>query len=160
MMLGTTGDIVMELGACWAIVMALTGYYLFIRGRAARLRRKITGAAGLAMRSRHAVIGSVVGVSLLILLVSGLPWTGFWGKHAQTMATDNSTSMWGSDPGGVSKPGLDPRRVAAAQPRPRDPVGPGRLQGARVLQARATRSRSPTSTPRSPWPTRPGCTTR
>lgn len=105
MMLGTKGDILMELGACWAIVMALTGYYLFIRGRAARLRRKMTGAAGSAMRSRHAVIGSVVGVSLLILLVSGLPWTAFWGKHAQTMATDNSTSMWGSDPGGVSHPG-------------------------------------------------------
>jgi uncharacterized iron-regulated membrane protein len=105
MMLGAKGDILMELGACWAIVMALTGYYLFIRGRAARLRRKIAGAAGSAMRSRHAVIGSVVGVSLLILLVSGLPWTGFWGKHAQTMATDHSTSMWGSDPGGVSKKG-------------------------------------------------------
>ena len=105
MMLGTKGDILMELGACWAIVMALTGYYLFIRGRAARLRRKVTGAAGSAMRSRHALIGSVVGVSLLILLVSGLPWTGFWGKHAQTMATDNSTSMWGNDPGGVSHQG-------------------------------------------------------
>jgi uncharacterized iron-regulated membrane protein len=105
LMLGTTGDIVMELGACWAIVMALTGYYLFIRGRAARLRRKISGAAGSAMRSRHAVIGSVVGAGMLILLVSGLPWTGFWGKHAQTMATDHSTSMWGADPGGVSKQG-------------------------------------------------------
>ena len=42
MMLGSTGDIVMELGACWAIVMALTGYYLFIRGRPARLRREIS----------------------------------------------------------------------------------------------------------------------
>ena len=105
MMLGSTGDILMELGACWAIVMALTGYYLFIRGRAARLRRRLTGAAGSAMRSRHAVIGSVVGASLLILLVSGLPWTAFWGKHAQTMATDHSSSMWGSDPGGVSHQG-------------------------------------------------------
>ena len=51
------------------------------------------------------MIGSVVGVSLLVLLISGLPWTAFWGKHAQTMATDNSTSMWGADPGGVSKKG-------------------------------------------------------
>lgn len=105
LMLGTKGDMVMELGACWAIVMSLTGYYLFIRGRAARLRRKVSGSAGAAMRSRHALIGSVVGVSLLVLLVSGLPWTGFWGKHAQTMAAHNSSSMWGTDPGALSKPG-------------------------------------------------------
>ena len=36
LMSGTLGDRVMELGACWAIVMALTGYYLFFRPRKKR----------------------------------------------------------------------------------------------------------------------------
>ncbi|HRI95825.1 MAG TPA: PepSY domain-containing protein, partial [Nocardioides sp.] len=32
LMAGRWGDHVIELGACWAVVMALTGYYLFVRG--------------------------------------------------------------------------------------------------------------------------------
>ena len=47
---------VIELAACWAIVMALTGYYLFIKGRAARLRRTMARAAGATVRNRHAHI--------------------------------------------------------------------------------------------------------
>ena len=34
LMAGRWGDYVIELGACWALVMALTGYYLFVRGLA------------------------------------------------------------------------------------------------------------------------------
>lgn len=105
LMVGKKGDMAIELGACWAIVMALTGYYLFIKGRAARLRRKVSGAAGSALRNRHAAVGAFAGISILFLLVSGLPWTGIWGENAQSLATRNNSSMWGLDPGGVSDPG-------------------------------------------------------
>jgi uncharacterized iron-regulated membrane protein len=84
--------------------MALTGYYLFLRGRRARLRRKVAGAKAAALRYRHGVVGSMVGVGLIFLLVSGLPWTGFWGEKAQQLATDNGTSFWGEDPGALSDP--------------------------------------------------------
>ena len=40
LMRGPWGDHVIELGACWAVVMALTGYYLFVRGWRARRRRR------------------------------------------------------------------------------------------------------------------------
>ena len=54
--------------------MALTGYYMFVRGgRPADAGRK--GAAGARLRSRHGS-RAFVGVGLLFLLVSGLPWTG------------------------------------------------------------------------------------
>ena len=44
LMSGVVGDRVMELGTCWALVMALTGYYLFVRGWKARRRSsKATG---------------------------------------------------------------------------------------------------------------------
>lgn len=46
LMVGPVGDAVIELGACWALVMALTGYYLFWRGRTARARRRAADAAG------------------------------------------------------------------------------------------------------------------
>jgi uncharacterized iron-regulated membrane protein len=104
LMAGPKGDYVIELGACWAIVMALTGYYLFFKGRTARLRRKAAGAAGAALRSRHAMVGSVLGIGLLMLLVTGLPWTGFWGAKVQEIATANGSSLWSTDPGAISHP--------------------------------------------------------
>ena len=47
---------------------------------------------------------AVAGVGLLFLLVSGLPWTGFWGEKAQSMASTRGTSFWGLDHGGISDP--------------------------------------------------------
>lgn len=104
LMAGPKGDYLIELGACWAIVMALTGYYLFFKGRVARARRAAAQRAGASLRRRHALVGSVVGVGLLFLLVSGLPWTGFWGAKAQQLATAGGTSFWSSDPGAISDP--------------------------------------------------------
>lgn len=108
MMLGTTGEYVIELGACWAIVMAITGYYMYWRGRVARARRKVARAAGAALRHKHATVGLFVGVGLLALVVSGLPWTVWWGAKAQEFATSQGTSFWSEDPGAQSSaPTLD-----------------------------------------------------
>ncbi len=104
LMIGPWGDHVIELGACWAVVMALTGYYLFVRGWRARRRMRKSGRPGARLRSRHGVVGALVGVGLLTLLVSGLPWTGWWGAKVQELATDRGTSMWSTDPGALSDP--------------------------------------------------------
>ncbi|MBA2955822.1 PepSY domain-containing protein [Nocardioides sp. MAH-18] len=98
------GGYVIELGACWAIVMALTGYYLFARGFKARRRARRAGRTGARLRWRHGLVGAVAGVGLLALLVSGLPWTDFWGAKVQTLATERGTSMWSLDHGAVSSP--------------------------------------------------------
>lgn len=95
LMAGRLGDTVMELGACWAIVMALTGYYLYFRGR--RPRRN-------PLRSKHARVGLVVGGFVLLLVVSGLPWTGIWGEQAQRLATSSGSSLWSEDHGAISDP--------------------------------------------------------
>lgn len=104
LMTGRWGDYVIEVAACWAIVMALTGYFLYVRGRAARVRRKAAGAKAAALRHRHGLVGASIGVGLLFLLVSGLPWTGFWGEKAQTLASGRGTSLWAEDPGALSDP--------------------------------------------------------
>ena len=104
-MAGPWGDHVIELGACWAIVMALTGYYLFVRGWRARRRRPVGRSPGRQAAARGtALVGAVVGVGLLILLVSGLPWTGFWGAKVQALATEHGSSMWSLDHGALSDP--------------------------------------------------------
>jgi uncharacterized iron-regulated membrane protein len=104
LMAGPWGDHVIELGACWALVMALTGYYLFVRGWRARRRARRAGRPESRLRSRHASVGLVVGLGLLLLLGSGLPWTGIWGAKVQELATARGTSMWSTDPGAISDP--------------------------------------------------------
>ena len=99
---GRLGDLVVELAACWAIVMALTGYYLLVKGRKARRRQ--AERTGRRLRMRHGAVGAVVGVGLLTLLVSGLPWTGVWGERVQQIATANGSSMWSLDHGALSDP--------------------------------------------------------
>jgi uncharacterized iron-regulated membrane protein len=104
LMAGPIGDAVIELAACWALVMAVTGYLLFVRGRQARTRRIAAKAKGAALRHRHGLVGLVVGVGLLALLVTGLPWTGVWGGKAQQLATAGGSSLWSDDPGALSNP--------------------------------------------------------
>jgi uncharacterized iron-regulated membrane protein len=104
LMAGRVGEVVMELGACWAIVMALTGYFLYVRGARARRRQRQAGAAAAALRTNHARVGLFVGGFVLLLVVSGLPWTGIWGKQAQQLATNTGASLWSDDPGALSDP--------------------------------------------------------
>ena len=104
LMAGAWGDHVVELGACWAVVMALTGYFLFVRGWRARCRARRSGRPGARLRHRHGLVGAVAGVGLLALLVTGLPWTGFWGEKVQTFATERGSSLWSTDPGAQSDP--------------------------------------------------------
>ncbi|MFC7492677.1 MULTISPECIES: PepSY-associated TM helix domain-containing protein [unclassified Nocardioides] len=98
------GGYLIELAACWALVMAVTGYYLFVRGWRARRRARTTGRPGARLRWRHGLVGAVAGVGLLMLLVSGLPWTDFWGAKVQELATRQGTSMWSTDHGAISNP--------------------------------------------------------
>lgn len=100
--IGSIGDRLIELGACWAVVMAATGYYLFVRGRGARLKRVSRGARAAALRHRHGLVGALLGGGLLLLVVSGLPWTGLWGEKVQQWAGGHGLSLWGEDPGAAS----------------------------------------------------------
>lgn len=101
--IGSIGDRIIETAACWSIIMALTGYYLFFRGRAARAARRVKAVAGAATRSRHALVGAVAGVGILFIVVSGLPWTGLWGSAVQKYATGTPFALWGDDPGASSR---------------------------------------------------------
>jgi len=113
LVLGDIGDRIIELAACWAIVMTLTGYYLFLRGRGARLKRVAAGARAAALRNRHGVIGAVLGVGILMLVTSGLPWTGLWGGKVQDWAGGHGLSLWGDDPGAKSTLGAKLARIGS-----------------------------------------------
>ncbi|MET0328249.1 MAG: PepSY domain-containing protein [Luteimonas sp.] len=84
LMLGTVGRYVMELAACWAVLLILSGLYLgWPRRTDGRWWRAVVPdvrARGRGLwRSVHRAVGLWVSVLMLFLIVSGLPWAVFWG---------------------------------------------------------------------------------
>ncbi|MFY1635522.1 PepSY-associated TM helix domain-containing protein [Solwaraspora sp. WMMB335] len=96
------GDRIVELGASWAIVLAITGFIIFFLGRRARSGAQAKGKRGARLRSYHALVGLPVGLGILLLVLSGLPWTGVWGTQAQQIAAQGGSGLWGEDPGAES----------------------------------------------------------
>lgn len=84
LLLGKFGSILVELAACWAIVLVLTGVYLWWPRNAKGLggiaypRLSLTGR--LFWKDLHSVIGMWVSFFVLFLLLSGLPWALVWGS--------------------------------------------------------------------------------
>lgn len=87
------GNYLMEAVACWAIVLLVTGVYLWWpRGPKRSLRSALSPrlrARSLRVRWRdlHAITGVMGSFVFLFLLVSGLFWTGVWGQKYQQVVT-------------------------------------------------------------------------
>ncbi|GGZ37717.1 PepSY-associated TM helix domain-containing protein [Asticcacaulis endophyticus] len=81
--IGGLGEVIVELAASWAIVMIMTGLYLWwprqASGWAGVLWPRLNGGTRLFWRDIHAVTGIYISTFALILLLSGLPWTSVWG---------------------------------------------------------------------------------
>lgn len=83
LLLGPRGSWIVELAASWAIVMILTGLYMWWprgRGAAGVVWPRFNLGARAAWRDAHAVTGFWVSGLALVLLVSGLPWADVWGS--------------------------------------------------------------------------------
>ncbi len=86
LLLGKVGSWAVELAASWAIVMILSGLYLWwpkseagTRGLAGIMWPRLRNGSKTFWRDLHAVTGFWVSSLALILLVSGMPWAGVWG---------------------------------------------------------------------------------
>lgn len=99
---GDLGDRIIELGASWAIVLTITGFIIFFLGRRPRAGALAKKSPGARLRFSHAIAGVPVGLGILMLVVSGLPWTGIWGSIAQNLASQNQSTLWSDDPGATS----------------------------------------------------------
>lgn len=82
LLLGPRGSWLVELAASWAIVMILTGLYLWWprgRGLAGVVWPRLASGSRIAWRDMHAVTGFWVAGLALVLLFTGLPWASVWG---------------------------------------------------------------------------------
>jgi uncharacterized iron-regulated membrane protein len=93
LLFGERGSNIVELAASWAIVMIITGLFLWwprnSKGVAGILYPRLSGnvvikdgkpiKTRLFWRDLHAVIGFWIAFFVLFLLISGLPWTKSWG---------------------------------------------------------------------------------
>lgn len=95
---GTWGDRLIELATSWAVVLVITGMYLWWpRGRRRTLRRALTPrlrarSARVRWRDVHAVTGVAFSFVFLFFLVTGLAWSGVWGESYKEIATKLGSS--------------------------------------------------------------------
>lgn len=86
------GDAIVELAACWGLILTVTGLYLWWpRGRG--LRKFILpdwqAPGRLFWKSLHGTVGLWTAALVLFLIITGLPWADFWGgllRHGATIA--------------------------------------------------------------------------
>ncbi|ARU28206.1 PepSY domain-containing protein [Cellvibrio sp. PSBB006] len=81
---GNVGSILVELAACWAIVLIVTGLYLWwprtSRRLAGVLYPRVRQGNRVFWRDLHAVTGIWISSLALFLLITGLPWALVWGS--------------------------------------------------------------------------------
>jgi uncharacterized iron-regulated membrane protein len=82
---GAWGSYLVELAASWAIVMILSGLFLWwprgSRGLAGTLYPRLHLRGRPLWRDLHAAIGVWVSLFALLFLLSGLPWAKSWGSY-------------------------------------------------------------------------------
>ncbi|MDQ7980652.1 PepSY domain-containing protein [Paraburkholderia sp. SARCC-3016] len=100
LLLGKPGELLMELVACWTFVMIGTGVALWWPHAGTTMRAALMPRLSLRGRplwkSVHAALGIWLAVGALAFVVTGLPWTGSWGKQFKALAT---SAKLGSPPG-------------------------------------------------------------
>ena len=101
LMIGTVGDRLIELAAGWGIVLVISGLYLWWpRGNAASgvLWPRWRSRGRALWRDLHATVGFWGAALLLIMLLSGMTWTGFWGKQYAQVWNRFPDAMWNAMP--------------------------------------------------------------
>ncbi len=88
LLLGNTGDAIVELVACWAFVLVITGLYLWWPRKRTDQRHRFS--PNLQQRGRklwrelHRLTGLYSAVLILFLIITGLPWANLWGGQFLT----------------------------------------------------------------------------
>ncbi|MCI4126518.1 PepSY-associated TM helix domain-containing protein [Bacillus haynesii] len=102
LMAGTIGDRIVELAACWSIILIVTGIYLWWPRKSGKLTGvllpRLSKGKKVLWRDLHAVPQFWLSAGMFFLIITGLPWSGLWGNTVQTLATNSGIgyppSIW------------------------------------------------------------------
>jgi len=101
LLMGDNGSILVELAACWAIVMVVTGLYLWwprqAQGLGGVLYPRLGRGSKLFWRDIHAVTGVWISSLVLFLLLTGLPWAKVWGDSFKEVRRLTGTAVANQD---------------------------------------------------------------
>lgn len=105
LMIGTVGDRLIELAAGWGIMLVISGLYLWWprgsqnqKAAAGVLWPRLSRRGRALWRDLHAVTGFWGSLLLLFMLLSGMTWTGFWGKQYADLWNTFPAAMWNDVP--------------------------------------------------------------
>ena len=101
LMIGTLGDRLVELAAGWGVVLVVSGLFLWWpRGQSAAgiLWPRLSRRGRVLWRDLHVVTGFWGAALLLFMLISGMTWTGFWGKQYADLWNRFPVAMWNDVP--------------------------------------------------------------
>ncbi|WP_035052707.1 PepSY-associated TM helix domain-containing protein [Andreprevotia chitinilytica] len=101
LLLGKAGDFVVEMAASWALVLLVSGLYLWWpRGGGiwGTLLPRLRASKRIFWRDLHAVAGFWGALLLAFMLLSGLPWSGIWGAQYAKVWSRFPAQMWDDVP--------------------------------------------------------------
>lgn len=103
LMIGKIGDYIVELAACWGLVLLITGLYLWLPRNGFSIfgtlvPRIWSKNRRVFWRDLHAVSG-FYGILLVgFLILTGLPWSVFWGETFAQVWSRFPAQMWDDIP--------------------------------------------------------------
>ena len=101
LMLGTTGDRLLEIAAGFGIVLIVTGLYLWWprnRSLRATLIPNLTAKGRNFWKELHLLIGLYGSAFFLLFLLSGMSWTGVWGSKLVQPWSTFPAEKWNNVP--------------------------------------------------------------
>ncbi len=86
LMAGRAGEWLIELAVCWALVLLVSGIYLWFPRQSSFVWGVLVPRLNLKnkrvfWRDLHAVVGFYGVLIVALMIFTGLPWTDFWGKN-------------------------------------------------------------------------------
>ncbi|PZU06186.1 PepSY domain-containing protein [Sphingomonas sp.] len=133
---GPIGNALIEIAAGWAIILVLTGLYLWWpRGNHPAIGLRGQPRQRIFWRDLHASLGLLAGGIVLFLAITGMPWSGVWGQSVQGWVTSHDLGRPRAPGGGgdhaghegmTSMPWATQRMVMPMEHMARADIGPDR----------------------------------
>lgn len=95
LMIGKAGDRIVEMAACWAMILLITGLYLWWprnkKSIFGTLIPRFSKGKRIMLRDLHSVPAFWFSLFISLFILTGLPWSGLWGDYINKIATATKT---------------------------------------------------------------------